>query len=463
MPLGIATDRAFRSTAELRTLVGAVRDAPRSEMERHWIEWKAAEKLTAKSCLVDIAHHVIGFANRQVETAAEVAEGCAYLLVGVEPGCIASVDVIDIAKLEQGLLPYLGNDGPRWSTDYPEVDGNTVLVVSIEAPRWGDSIHTLRQSFLPEDKRAKSYVAGTVYIRKNGRTEHPPDQASWEILQQRLIRRNVQFDLDVLWSPVSAAAIVALDASPDTLHTWLEKERCRLLAPLEADEKWRATNQQAQFALGKLGIRLPDIPNMTAHLRIGDRRSLEEYRDEVNKYLAHAEAKVAVQARARAVEQVAPILEVMVTNGTERNFQDVKVEIAFMGQVTGYVDEREVWRDVDFPAAPKLYGTQTLFIPMDDYVGPRKPSPPYKGWANNTPGGCRIHFLPINLRPRDSVRLPSFRLLAHPGAAGTTLTGIWHATSTSADGVRQGQLSVSVDPTVVSADAVLSDGEDHID
>lgn len=64
MSLGIPPGRALRSPSELRALVRAIRDAPNAEMERHWIEWKAAEKLRAKSCLVDIALHVRSTTNQ---------------------------------------------------------------------------------------------------------------------------------------------------------------------------------------------------------------------------------------------------------------------------------------------------------------------------------------------------------------------------------------------------------------
>lgn len=466
MPLGIPTDRAFRSRHELCALIRAIRDAPSSEMEQPWIEWKAAEKLLASSCLGEIARHVIGFANRSPEEAARIAEGCAYLLIGAEPGHLASVEVIDIAQLDQGLELYLGTDGPQWGPDYVEVDGNTVLVVTVEAPRRGDRIHTLRKEYQQgdEDKskekpKKKSCPAGTVFVRKNGRTVHPPDPATMNMLQDRLLDRNVQVELDVSWSPGSATAIVALDAGPDTLYRWLDRERRRLLAPVEAEEDLRDKNRWVeQFIPGIAGIRTGSI------LGTGDRRSPEEYRDEVDKYLVQAEIQLPARARALAVEQVAPTLEVWVTNGTDHNFQDVQVEIIFMGPVAGYVDQREIWKDVDFPTAPNIYGTETSFESMINYVGLRRPSESAldRGWANNTPGRCRIQFQPINLRPRYSVRLPSFRLLAEPEAAGTTLTGVWYATSTSADGVKEGQLSVLVDPTVVSAGAVLSNGEDHV-
>lgn len=64
MPLALPTDRAFRSTAELRSLVAAVRDAPPEEMEQDWIEWKAAAKLGDKSAACDMSRYIIGVANR---------------------------------------------------------------------------------------------------------------------------------------------------------------------------------------------------------------------------------------------------------------------------------------------------------------------------------------------------------------------------------------------------------------
>lgn len=462
MPLGIPTDRAFRLRHELCALVRAIRDAPSSEMEQDWIEWKAAEKLLASSCLGEIARLVIGFANRSPEEAARIVGGCAYLLIGVEPGRLASAEVIDSAQLGQGLELYLGTDGPQWRPDYVEVDGNTVLVVTVEAPRRGDRIHMLLKEYQKGDEeksKKKSYPAGTVFVRKNGRTVHPPDPATMNMLQDRLLDRNVQVEVDVSLSPGSAATIVAFDANPDRIRAWLDRERRRLLASVEAEENLRDKNRWAQqFIPGIAGIRTGSI------VGTGDRRLPEEYRDEVDKYLVQAEIQLPARARALAVEKVAPTLEVWVTNGTDHNFQDVQVEIIFMGPVAGYVDQREIWKDVDFPTAPNIYGTETSFESMINYVGLRRPSESAldRGWANNTPGRCRIQFQPINLRPRYSVRLPSFRLLAEPEAAGTTLTGVWYATSTSADGVKEGQLSVLVDPTVVSADAVLSIGEDHV-
>lgn len=456
---GIRTDRAFRSRAELRTLVEAVRLAPASTMERDWIEWKRAEKLSAKSCLVDIAHHIIGFANREPDKAAAVAEGCANLLIGVEPGQLSSVEVIDIAQLEQGIVPYLGHDGPRYRPDYVDVDACTVLVITVEAPRWGDPIYFLRQSYLSSDKRAKGYVEGTVYIRKNGRTENPPDEASWKMLQQRLLRGGVRIDLDVSWADGDTPRIVAVDTSPPLLEKWLTRERRRLLAPLETVERRRSGLGSSDF-VSRIALEALSGPAFGA-----ERRDPKDYRAEVERYLIQAEERLPARTRNFALSQLAPDLVLAVTNGTDRNFRGVQVEIIFSGALAGHLDRREPWKDVRFPAAPTLYGTiQSITNTFAAYTPFITPSPvsPARLWIDHQLGRCRVTFAPIDLRPHHTARLPAFRLLALPEAAGTTIMGGWHATATSADGLIQGRVDIAVDGQVISGGELLEDDPDPV-
>jgi len=48
--------------------------------------------------------------------------------------------------------------------------------------------------------------------------DSPPDPTTLGRLQHRLLDRNVQIDLDVSWSHESAATMVALDVSPDSMR-----------------------------------------------------------------------------------------------------------------------------------------------------------------------------------------------------------------------------------------------------
>lgn len=72
---------------------------------------------TSKRDLTKIVKAVLSFANRQPDEASRTFGGCAYLLVGVEPGTLAGVQPIDAATLESSLVQYIGSDSfwPSWS------------------------------------------------------------------------------------------------------------------------------------------------------------------------------------------------------------------------------------------------------------------------------------------------------------------------------------------------------------
>ena len=78
------------------------------------------------------------------DTAASFCDGLAYLIVGAEAGQVHGTPGIDGADLDQEASRYLGADGPTWAPMDVTVEGNNVLVVVVEPPRWGDRMHTLR-------------------------------------------------------------------------------------------------------------------------------------------------------------------------------------------------------------------------------------------------------------------------------------------------------------------------------
>lgn len=80
------------------------------EQETNALEWKGSFDLTSKRDLTKIVKGILSFANRQPDEASRAFGGCAYLLVGVEPGALAGVQPIDAARLESSLVPYIGHD-----------------------------------------------------------------------------------------------------------------------------------------------------------------------------------------------------------------------------------------------------------------------------------------------------------------------------------------------------------------
>ena len=78
------------------------------------------------------------------------------------------------------MEPYLGGaDGPAWTPTYVTVDSATLLAVTVEAPKHGDPIFTLRREF-------GNSRSGTVFVRKPGRTV-PADASDMDALQARLM------------------------------------------------------------------------------------------------------------------------------------------------------------------------------------------------------------------------------------------------------------------------------------
>jgi hypothetical protein len=125
--LGVDLSRTARSLEERTAVVRAVAAAPSGELETDWIEWKSDRDLSATDGRSAAAKSILGFGNRQPELATRYAGGCAYFLVGVQPGSLSGTVVRDAADIEQWLSSYVAKSQPQWSVDYIDVDGRSVL------------------------------------------------------------------------------------------------------------------------------------------------------------------------------------------------------------------------------------------------------------------------------------------------------------------------------------------------
>jgi len=159
-----------------------------------------------------VAKAILGFANRSPEVAALTCEGAAYMVVGVAPGTVNGVGNFDHATLVQKIKTYV--DGPRWAPHYVPFSGVTVLVVVVEAPRDGDSTHTLRKKY---DK----FHAGFVFHRGPALTE-PAGPNEIAMLEERRVRgvRRPELDLDL---SVAADPLVRLHVDPEAMDAWLKR------------------------------------------------------------------------------------------------------------------------------------------------------------------------------------------------------------------------------------------------
>jgi hypothetical protein len=160
MTLNLDSSKAFRRPMDLQALAQAVLAADPAD-EADWIEWKSQQPLRTPEGRGRAACHILGFANRHPDRAARNAEGCGYLVIGVEPGRLVGAERIDPAELEAGMRPYLGDQTPQWSLHIFLSKANRSL--SSLSSRHDGAIPSTASIAIPQGSRQeRSWFAGMV-------------------------------------------------------------------------------------------------------------------------------------------------------------------------------------------------------------------------------------------------------------------------------------------------------------
>jgi hypothetical protein len=295
MAIAVDTTRGLRRPADLRALVEAIVEAL-PEDEAHWVEWKAGSlRLDAAEGWFSISKQILGFANRQPERAARFMQGIGYVVVGAAPDNLSGVEPVDVAKLDDWLRAYLGDDGPSWSPIYISVGPVQVLVILVEAPKWGDRIYSLRRTYQPPS-RGQGADKGTIFVRREAKTERAND-VEIDMLQERLLRgaQEHPLDIDLQWL-AEPLAITPLDVSFEARQEWLEASRRLLLKSLDEPVQSRAR----QRALSSEYERI--MREMRGEELIEERRTPDEYRSQVASYLEDAASALATVAAHKLAE-----------------------------------------------------------------------------------------------------------------------------------------------------------------
>jgi hypothetical protein len=380
---------------------------------------------------------VIGFANRQPDVAAAFAEGCGYLLLGVEPGTLPGVTTLDIADIESGVVRYLGADGPRYLPTFVDIGGQHVLVVTTEPPKWGDPIHMLRREF-------EKYRDGDVFVRKHGKTERVGAE-DHRLLQERLVRSESRVKLGVEWRE-QPEPLPTIDYWPAAVDEWVKATRTQYAS---AYEHVQDPTRRARWAERR---NLLDRP---------EQRTKDEYFREVDAYLEEAKQKLPAFLHHRAVEKGLPPIRLKVVNRTEQNFTKVKVDATLPPAATAY--EKADVESVEFPKPPRIYGTPVTVTDFSGYrLNPaRIPNIPARAlniWApeiENTNERTRIRFSVGDLRPQHDAELEDIYLVVAPSQAGKPLRIEWTATATNADGTASDSIEIPIADEIVPPVTVL--------
>jgi hypothetical protein len=387
--------------------------------ETDWLEWKSGYDLSRTAGRVATAKHILGFANRMPDVAARHAGGCAYLLLGVEPGTSHGVKVHDSADVENWLRPYLG-ERVVYDIDYVAFQERSVLFVVVEPPQWGDDIHPLRKEGV--EASGKTVPRGRIFVRKNGKTE-PASDADVDRLTERARRQGTRLSLSV----EATAPLPALPAAcfeDDFRDEYLETRRRKLLSALP---------RHSDPFLGSLPT-------------IGETRSPRRFAAEVAQFVERARTNWAAFAVVEEVEQSKPTLGFALVNPTDDNFEAVEVELTLplpaQLVLLGVGDARERLKP---PEPPARWGAQhASLLSRIRPVGLRLSGPEIQPAGD---AATLVRFEPVHVRPRSQRSLPGLIVMARPAMAGRTLTATWRATSIST----RGELTGTVDFGIVAS------------
>ncbi len=471
MAVNIDTTIALRGVHDLQRLVEAVIDADEHD-ELDWVEWKGALDLSTKEGCFHVARAVLGMANRLPDRAGLTCEGLGYVIVGAEPRSLNGVASVDPATVDQHMDAYLGGaEGPRYTPTYVPVQSKTTLVVVVEAPRSGDQIFNLRREFT----KARS---GTVFVRKPGRTV-PADAQDLDALQARLLAR--PFPAGVL--EVSLAGDVPIswiDAPtvPDAIRRWVAQEKAKLVAAAQEIERRRSQPPSSRGAgtVGQAGVGIQGIAEMMARQQAAlshttramesagflgeqDKRTIEEYIAEVDKWAEHRTRAALAAVRGSFVGAGHGIVALTVHNPTGRFLPDVEIEAHFEGDNVVGLDEKPPRQEL--PSPPRPYGKRRPLLLLGQGLDWRPDfTIPIKGVGRRTwveDGSVRLKFGVGDLRQHATDTSDDVYLILDGRPADGMVRGTWKATIRDQEGVLSGTLDIPVADDPVDVLEILRD------
>lgn len=424
MPLAIDTSRQFRSINELGNLVKVISLAPPSESEPDWLEWKREADLSDRRWHALIAKCIVGFANRDPVVAKQWAGGCSYMVIGAEPGNASGVAPVDNAILHAGISRFV-RQTVRWNPQYIEYEGNQVLVITVEPPEFGDQIVAMLTSYQSHERGFSVCREGDVFIRRQGKTDHAV-QEDFDMLVRRFAG-GAERARGINVRALGTATAVPVECNSDVIAALVKRQERELLAPLERGSTYG-------FALSAL---------LTF-----ENRSPDEYRHQVELYLARLTSSFPSIAHASALKDRDPNLQLSVVNDTEHNFAGVRVEVRIEGDVSAYGSAEGSHPKMPKPPSkwgsePKIFMPTPMVMPGLEIRRPR---------IDNS-GPTSIKFPDVDLRPGQRVVLDPIHLVCDSELAGATLTANWTATSSSASGIARGEFLIKVSTEIFALKA----------
>jgi hypothetical protein len=346
------------------------------------------------------------------------------------------VSVEDQADLTKWIGQYTGADGPQWISTYVNAGGVDVLVVTVEAPTWGDSLRTLAKGFA-------NWPVGQLFIRRAGLTV-TPDQREVRMLEERVKRSRSRIAVQ-LGLRDRSTSLRTIEATTQDRENWVNAEGVRL-----ADAYNRNPGS---------GRSLADLAS-SAFLR--ETRSPAQYEQEILVYLGQAPKRWRALVLEGAIRLGLGAVQLRMTNPTDQNFAAVRVVLEPPENALVYLDADDPDAQLEPPEPPLPWGEHSIYSSISPSMLRSLRS---EALTEVTTEGSQqqVRYLPINLRPHASELLPAVHLILPRHKTGTEIMLRWTATSTSADGSASGTITVQVDDQSVGADQLIGVALQHDD
>jgi hypothetical protein len=509
VPLDFDSSRAPLSPHDFAMLVRAVLEARGSD-ETSWIEWKSSLDLGSPEGKTAIARGIVGLANRLPEVANAHCEGRSYLLVGVQPGDLIGADEVDPTVLESRLRSYLGDDGPRWAPHWVAIDGRTVLVIEVAAPRAGDPVHHIRREG-PGGVRD-----GDIFVRRGAATVRP---SSVE-LQGLLNRATTTSALHGLrFTLIAPEELPLIDFSSSAVDRWLIEERNARLASLQAQiapesplevghprslgdltpasrkssksgisffelkeladrqgaGEHLSADEQARLETGMQSLR-PGIAALAAAASKmlewqPEKRTAPQYETEVEEYLDRCRERLPRVLRLSAGERLPPA-RFAICNDTDENYPQVSVLLHVPGAIEAAPVQKRASNEGRLPLPPLPYGSRRaspLGPLLGDYARLRPAMVIPKAGPTRQPGlsvsiehggSVTLTFSPIDVRPQQQRVLLAPVVLLPQIPIESPVIATWEATSSGVRGVARGTVSLTLGTKPWSiSEAIVESGD----
>ncbi|MBB4928122.1 hypothetical protein [Kitasatospora kifunensis] len=326
-------------------------------------------------------------------------------------------------------------------------EGVKVLVVTVDPPRAGDPIHTLR-------KRLRNFEPGVVFTRLPGQTVQA-SPAHIEMLERRLLTSANQLDVAV---GIHGEPVLEVAANGEPIiERWAAAQLKERIRPLSEPPRL-VTGERSSAASSSVADMLAGIAPF-----LGERRTSERYNNEVRHYVSACQEVLGKRLKQLHARHPGSRLQLVLTN-TDRPFAAVEVTIKVEG--ARHVEAEEgAW--VAFPKEPDPWGSQTVLTPPVPSFGDMVTPYSGAGLAVNLEGVRRslprvrqvredvtILYSPIDLRPHARRVLEAITLTA--ADADQPVRVSWTSTGSNVNGVCQGRVTLASRPSSIDLSQLLA-------